>query len=151
MMRQSGADAGLEVRLRTLRILWGIFLTTVGLYVLVTVFARPSEEVLREGGRDNPALLMILAVAGLSTVSISFVVKRHFYGRAAERQDPAVFHQGFILAIVLCETAVLFGLVGLFITWNTYAYLLFVLGALGMLLHFPRREQLLAAYFKKNG
>jgi len=89
MMNQSGGDAGLEVRLRTLRILWAVFLTTVGLYLLVSVFSRPSAVDIAEGEHDNPTLLMALAVAGLSTVAISFVLKRSFYARAAERRDPA--------------------------------------------------------------
>lgn len=150
MMNQSGADAGLEVRLRTLRILWAVFLTTVGLYVLVTISARPSADELAEGGRDNPALLMALAVAGLSTVAISFVLKGRFYARAAERGDPAQLQQGFIIAVVLCETCVLLGMVGLFVTWNSYAYALFVLGALGIALHFPRREDVAATYYKRQ-
>jgi len=38
--------------------------------------------------------------------------------------------------------------VGVFTTWNDYAYGLFVLGALGEALHFPRREQVGAAFQK---
>ena len=37
---------------------------------------------------------------------------------------------------------------GLFVTHNRYAYALLALGALGQLLHFPRRDQLTAAYRK---
>jgi F0F1-type ATP synthase membrane subunit c/vacuolar-type H+-ATPase subunit K len=151
MMNQSEADAGFAARLRTLRILWGAYLITVCLFVLVNYLARPSADVLAKGGRDNPPLLYGLAVAGLSMVIMSFVVKGGFYRKAAEQRQSAHLQTGFILAMVLCETAVLFGLVGLFITWNRFAYLLFVLGALGMILHFPRREQLLAAYYKTNG
>ncbi len=149
MMNQSGGDPGLEVRLRTLRILWAVFLTTVGLYLLVSVFSRPSAVNIAEGGHDNPTLLMALAVAGLSTVAISFVLKRSFYARAAERRDPAQLQQGFIIALVLRETCALFGLVGLFATWNSYAYALFALGALGIALHFPRRDDVAATYYKQ--
>ena len=55
---------------------------------------------------------------------------------------------GFILALALCEVAALMGMVALFVTLSKYAYLLFALGALGMLLHFPRREQVEAAFGK---
>jgi F0F1-type ATP synthase membrane subunit c/vacuolar-type H+-ATPase subunit K len=140
-------DAGLDVRLRTLRILWGAFLTTIGLYVLVTVFAVPWKDAAEEG-RDNQTLLVAFAVMGFLSVAASFALKRHFYSHAAERREPARFQTGFILALVFCEFAVLLGLVGLFVTLNRYAYALFVLGALGQLLHFPRRDQLAAAYGK---
>jgi hypothetical protein len=43
------------------------------------------------------------------------------------------------------------GLVGVFTTWNDYAYALFALGALGEALHFPTREQVLSAYYKSAG
>jgi F0F1-type ATP synthase membrane subunit c/vacuolar-type H+-ATPase subunit K len=144
---QSGQDAGLEVRLRTMRILWAAFLITIGLYALVTVFAAPWKNAAEEG-RDNPTLLAAFAVMGFLSVAASFVLKRHFYAHAAEQSSPAKFQTGFIVAEVFCEFAVLLGLVGLFVTLNRYAYALFVLGALGQLLHFPRRDQLAAAYRK---
>lgn len=145
---QSGADAGLDVRLRTMRILWVVFLVTIGLYALVTVFARPSQEILSERRQENPPLLLALGALGLSLVVLSFVIKRLYYRKAAEQLSPPQFQTGFIIAEVLCESCALFGLLGLFITWNDYAYALFVLGALGQLLHFPQRDQLAAAYKK---
>jgi F0F1-type ATP synthase membrane subunit c/vacuolar-type H+-ATPase subunit K len=145
---QSGADAELELRLRTLRILWGALLTTIGLYALITVFALPSRDALEEG-RDNPTLLMAFAVMSFMSVAASFVLKRHFYGHAVERGEPAQFQIGFIFALAFCEVSALLGLMGLFITHNSYAYALFVLGALGQLLHFPRRDQVAATYRKR--
>jgi F0F1-type ATP synthase membrane subunit c/vacuolar-type H+-ATPase subunit K len=146
---QPAADGGLDARLRTMRILWAVFLITIGLYALVTVFARPSQEVVLERrGEDNQTMLVALGALGLSLVILSFVVKRIYYRKAAEQQSPPQFQTGFIIAEVLCESCVLFGLVALFVTWNDYAYALFVLGALGQLLHFPRRDELAAAYRK---
>jgi F0F1-type ATP synthase membrane subunit c/vacuolar-type H+-ATPase subunit K len=140
-------DAGFEARLRTLRILWVMFLITIGLFVLVTRLARPHEEtVARMAAQDNTLILPVLAVVALASVAVSFVMRANFYRRAAEQQQPALLQTGFVVAIVLCEAAALLGLVGLFTTWNNYAYGLFALGALGELLHFPSREQLLSAY-----
>jgi F0F1-type ATP synthase membrane subunit c/vacuolar-type H+-ATPase subunit K len=145
--KQPGQDARLEFRLRTMRILWGAFLMTIVLYALVTVFAVPWKDA-GEEGRANPTLLLAFAVMGFLSVAASFVLKRHFYAHAAERREPARLQTGFIIALVFCEFAVLLGLAGLFVTVNRYAYALFVLGALGQLLHFPRREDLAAAYGK---
>ena len=151
MMNNPAAEAGLDLRLRTMRILWALFLITIGLFVLVTRFARPDDETRAEIERGDPTLLIVLAVIGLSTVVASFVLKAGFYRRAAEQQRPELLQSGFIVAMVFCEVAVLLGLVGLFITWNDYAYLLFALGALGEALHFPRREQAQAAYNRRVG
>jgi F0F1-type ATP synthase membrane subunit c/vacuolar-type H+-ATPase subunit K len=134
-----------------MRFLWAVFLTAVGLFFLVTRLSRPDDETVAEMGGGNTTLLFVLAAVALSSVVASFVLKASFYRRAAEQRQPAVLQQGFIVAMVLCEAAVLLGLVGVFITWNDYAYLLFALGALGEALHFPRREQVLAAYYKPVG
>lgn len=144
------SDAGPEVRLRTMRILWAAFLMAVGLFFLVTRLSRPDDETVAELGGGNPTILLVLGVAALSTVVASFVLKANFYKRAAEQQQPMTLQQGFIIALALCEAAVLLGLVGVFTTWNNYAYLLFVLGGLGEALHFPRRAQVLSAYYKQT-
>ena len=144
---RSGQDAGLDLRLRTLRILWGAFLMTIVLYVLITVFAAPWKDAAEEG-RDDLTLLLAFAVMGFLAVAASFVLKRHFYVHAVEQTNPDKFQIGFIAALVFCEFSALLGLVGLFVTHNRYAYALFVLGALGQLLHFPSRDQLAATYKK---
>ena len=136
-----------EVQLRTLRILWAVFLTCVGLFVLFTRLARPADPP-DEAGGGLPTLLYLLAALALSAVAASFVLKAGLYRRAAERRQPALTQAGFTLAMALCESAVLFGLVGVFVTRNDASYLLFALGALGMLLHFPRREQVEAPFHK---
>jgi len=147
MMNQPAAGAGPEAYLRVTRILWGAFLAGVGLFVLVTVVTRPSE-LPDEMGRGFDPLLYVLAALAVATVAASFFVKSGFYRRAAEQRLPALVQTGFILAMALCESGVLFGLAGVFVTRNDAAYLLFALGALGMVLHFPRREQVEAAFQK---
>lgn len=132
-----------------MRILWAAFLMAVGLFVLVTRLARPDDETIAEMDGGDTTLLYVMAALALSSVIASFVLKAVFYRRAAEQQQPGVLQTGFIIAMALCESAVLFGLVGVFMTWNNYAYLLFALGALGEVLHFPRREQLMSAYYKQ--
>ncbi|HEX8189048.1 MAG TPA: hypothetical protein VF586_11895 [Pyrinomonadaceae bacterium] len=144
----AGPDPGPDARLRVMRMVWAGFLITVGLFVLVTRFARPGAEARAETAVGNATVLYVLAGLALSSVAASFALKSVFYKRAAEQQKPDVLQTGFILALALCESAVLFGLAGLFITWDDYAYGLFALGALGEALHFPRREQVTPAYFK---
>jgi hypothetical protein len=132
-----------------MRILWAMFLITVGLFILFTRFARPDDETIAEMDGGNTTLLYVLAAVALSSVVVSFVLKANLYKRAAERQQPEQLQSGFIAAMVCCEAAALIGLVGLFMTWNDYAYGLFALGALGEALHFPRREQVMSAYFRR--
>lgn len=142
-------EMGLETRLLALRIIWGSFLTTIGLYVLVCFMVSGSR--IRPGGdADSPRLLAALAGAALASVALSFPLKGRFYARAAGRGEPSGVQTGFIIAEALCEVAVLLGMVGVFATHNSYAFALFALGALSQLLHFPRRDQLAAAYGKAS-
>ncbi len=144
MTKRPDRDMGADARLRTLRILWAVFLVNVGLMALVSYFGRPETE----GAEGVPPLLYGLAAVALSSVAASFFLKASYYRRAAERQEPAQLQTGFIVALALCEASVLLGLVGLFATGCDYAYGLFALGALGIVLHFPSREQVFASYFK---
>jgi hypothetical protein len=148
MMNQPVIDAGLETRLRTMRFLWVMWLATIGLFTIVSYASRPPGGWRRWDAGEHPTLLYGLAAAGFSTAVVSFVVKRIFFKRAAEAGQPAQAQTGFILALVLCEASALFGLVGLFATHDSSAYALFALGALGMVLHFPARGPLEAAYHK---
>ena len=132
-----------------MRILWVAFLICVALFALVTWVTRPSE-LPDEPGRGLHPLLYALAALAVSTVAASFPVKAAFYRRAAEHGQPALTQAGLTVAMALCESAVLFGLVGVFVTRNDAAYLLFALGAVGMLLHYPRREQVEAAFHKSS-
>ena len=149
MLNQPATDAGLELRLRMLRILWAAFLVCVGLFFLVTRFTRPTDLPTEVSGGLSP-LLYVLAVVALILVVASFALKGIFYKRAAEHQQPMLTQAGFTLAMALCESGVLLGMVGIFVTRNDAAYLIFALGALGMLLHFPRREQVEAAFYNST-
>jgi len=147
-----------ETRLRTMRILWAVFIITVGLHAMVAYFARSSESddwPTAAAAAESPGigasaggfsvLIIVLFALGLSTVVASFLVKQAFSQRAVREQSPAVLQTGFILSLVLCEVAGLFGFVGLFADGNPAAWLLFVVAAAGMVLHFPRREDVEAA------
>ena len=83
-------------------------------------------------------------------VVISFVVKRIFLAQSVERQELRLVQTGLIVALVMCETSAIFGLVDLFATGHRYYFLLMIVGALGILAHFPRRDHLLAATYKKH-
>lgn len=145
MMNQNAEGAGVEKRLRTMRILWAVFLVTVGLLALVPYLALGDRE---EGdavfAADFPAVYVFLA-AGLALVAASFVAKRSFFAKAERERRVEPVQTGLIIALALCEMAAQLGLAALFLLADSDAYYLFALAAVGQLLHFPRREPLLAA------
>ena len=150
MMNRSEIESGVDTRLRTMRILWAAFVASVGLYALVAYLAAPVNEAGGAGGEESPLIYIFFAL-GLSSIAASYLLRQNFYGKAERERQPALVQTGLIVALALCEVAALLGLVALFALGNPLAYSLFVLAVVGQLLHFPRRDQLLAASHKTAG
>lgn len=132
-----------ELRIRTLRILWlGFFLSMI-VYFGISRYIGPRENI-----EPNQTASLILAVIALSTTLASFVIKSKLIARAIELQQVPLVQQAYVLAWALNEAAALFGLLDFFMTDNRYYYVPFIVGALGLLLHFPRREHVVNAWAK---
>ena len=144
--------AALEARLRVMRIIWAVFFAAVWLYALIGYVAGPmsgAETGAAAGERISQGppsfLLPLLVIIGVAAVLASIVVRRAHARRAEAERRPDVLQTGMVVAVALCEAAALCGLVGLFVTGDSYSYVLFVVSSAGLALHFPRRARLLAA------
>lgn len=146
-IKPDGAAATLDERLRVMRIVWAALLLAVGFYALVAYFVDPPTDVERRANGEAATawLLPLLVILGAALVLVSIVVKRAYARRAEAERRPELLQTGLIVGAALCDAAALFGFVGLFVTGDRYAYVLFVVGAVGILLHFPARDRLLAA------
>ena len=133
--------SGVEKRHRTMLILWSAFVLTVGFYFLVALFVESAVG----GAGGDPVLVWALLGVALTMVAASVVLGKRFLARSVERQDPALVQTGLIVGLALCEAAALFGLVARLLTGTSYYYLFFVIAIIGMALHRPRRDDLLAA------
>lgn len=138
------AEANVDTRYRTMLILWFAFLSTIGMYFVISQFIqRPEVE-----NAQNKMLTLALSAMGTFVVLISLALKRNFLKQSVEKQQVGLVQTGFIIAIAMCEAGALFGLLDLLLTGNRYYFLLLVISAIVMVLHFPRRDQLLAASYK---
>lgn len=140
----SSIERRIGARYQILLILWVAQLMALVAFFLLAVF------IFQEKKAGDPLLVWILTGAGVLVVAISFAVKQKLFAQAVEKQSLAMVQQGQIVAIALCEAAGLFGLAARAITGSPYSYLLFGIAALGILLHFPRRESLMAASFNNR-
>ena len=86
---------------------------------------------------------MVTALIALSAclVVASFAVKARLRGQAHVERKPELDRTAFILALVLCEAAALLGLVARFTTGSPHYYVSLLIGFVGILLHYPKREQ----------
>lgn len=98
---------------------------------------------------DNSVLAIVLLILGTSSVILSFVVKQSFLTKSVATQDLKLVQQAYIVALALCESAGLVGLLIHFATGSIYYYAAFGIGMIGILLHFPKKQHLLDATFKQ--
>jgi hypothetical protein len=140
-----GAKAGdinVEARYRTMLTLWLALLASVGLYFFLTLMIeRPAT------GDDN-MLFWVFLTASVMPLVISFLLKHKLLAKSVAEQRPELVQSAMILALGLSEMVALFGLLVFFTTGTHYYYLFFIISAAFMLLHMPRKDQLLAASYK---
>lgn len=142
-MTPNNTQENVELRLRTMRTLWmGMILSILGYFVL-TLFAGRSEDL-----EPNPTLSLILLAVAASAALVSFPLKSKLLNRAIEQKQVPMVQQAYIVAWAITEVGGLLGVLDFFMTGNRYYYLLFIIAALGQLLHFPRREHVLNAWAK---
>ena len=127
-----------------MRMLWIAMIMSIGFYYAFTFFA-----VRREGVEPNITLFFVLVGIALSTTLISFPIKNKLINQAIEQQHVPLVQQAYIVAWALSEIPALLGLVDYFLTGNRYFYVLFLIAVLAQLAHFPRREHVINASFKR--
>jgi hypothetical protein len=136
----------LDARRRTLLLIWAAMLLSLGLYAALALLVRTAGG---EAGAANDAVGLALLAAGGAAVLASFVVRQRLLSRAAGEQRPELVTTAYILGFALSEAAGVAGLVSAFVGGGFF-YLLFVASAVGLLLHFPRRDDLLAAAYEEG-
>jgi len=136
----------LDARHRTMIILWAALVLSLGFYFAIILFAQKPET----DDTQSRALTFALTAAGVFLVIISFALKQKFVAQAETKQEPALLQTGLIIALAFCESAALLGLFDFFTTGNHYFFVNFIVALVGMLLHFPRREQLAVASYRRQ-
>ncbi len=135
-----------ETRQRSLFTLWFALCLSIGLYLMVTLFAMTPRQ---EPG--SKLLSFVFAAVATLAVILSFPLKQKLLRRSVEKQDPAAVQTAFTLAWAMCEVSALLGIVEYSVVGTRDYLALFLLAAVGMILHFPTRKHLLNATYKHQG
>ncbi|MFY9619349.1 MAG: hypothetical protein WAM70_14270 [Pyrinomonadaceae bacterium] len=136
-------EPGVELRHRNILIIWAAILMLVPMYLVLTWMTSVPPD------PEKSTLSLMLIGLSIVPVAISFLVKQKLLAKAAEVQKPELVQQAYVVAFVACEAALLLGLVTYFVTGSPYYVAAIAIGALGILLHFPRKQHLLDATFKR--
>jgi hypothetical protein len=142
----------IEQSYKTLAMIWFALLFSQFMFLLVIFLSKPevyrfdfSKPVLGE----NAAVILAFAALAITNFVLSFVMKKRSYEQAIAERQIAYVQTGLILACAFCEAITLLGMVLAIIFTYQYFFAWFVLGIAGILLHFPRRADVIAASYKK--
>lgn len=143
-----------EFQHRTSLILWSAFLMAQSTFIFILYFAKPELfkfDFTQPLMGENFAVVAIFGFMAIFNLFISLFLKFQSVERAVEEQQPKLLQQGLIIGCAFCESVSIFGLVLAFAFNYQYFFLWFILGTLGMLLHYPKRQNFHEASFKKLG
>src|ERR1044071_1266896 len=145
-MNQNNPQADIELRIRTMRMVWISLFFSLGGFVVITILQKRSEDI-----TPNPTLSLIFLLLGASTTLISFLIRSRLLSRAVDQQQVTLVQQAYIVGWAINEVTALLGVIDFFVTGHRHYYLLLIVSALGLLLQFPRREPVVNAAFKSTG
>ena len=128
-----------------MRIVWMGLLMSVVIYYAITFFvARPKDLA------PNPTMSIALICVAMLAVLSSFLIKNKLLSKAEEQHNPGLVQQAYVVTWAITEVAALLGLLDFFTTADRYHHALFLIAAVGLLFHFPRREPVVNAAFKSS-
>jgi len=119
---------------------------------MVLYFAKPE---LFRFDFSKPLLgenLIVVAIFGMMAIMNLFIglfLRAQAVQRAIDEQKPSILQTGLILGLAFCESLSILGLVLAFAFNYQYFFLWFILAIIGMLLHYPKRQNYHDASFKK--
>lgn len=116
-------------------IIWAVMVCAAGVYFVLPHLLSPSSTV------DSPAMVNASVVLACVLTGVSFAVKAAIQARARETNKPGLRRAALVLALILCEAAVILGL-AVWLAAGSPRYIWpMAAGSAGLLLHFPRHEE----------
>jgi hypothetical protein len=119
---------------------------SVGSIFVITPILQPPPA-------EQSAMTLTMVFAAISAIFflLSFVLKGRLLAQSVREQRPELVQSAMILAVALCEPIALLGMMAYLTTGTRYYYIFFIVSVIGILLHMPRRNQLLAASYEGQG
>jgi hypothetical protein len=142
MINPQQVEFQVEARHKVFLILWFALLVSVMTLLVLALVAGGK-------GLPNPTLSYALLGVGSAIVLVSFLLKQTLAQKAITNNDIAALQSAQIIALALCESAAVFGVLDRFLTGSQTSWCLFAIAAIGILLHFPKKEQIRAALYKQ--
>jgi hypothetical protein len=146
MQSIGGKAAKIDSRFRIMLILWFAFLMSIGfLFVLTLIMRNPQRP-----ESDSTVYTWTISMIGTIAAVVSILAKKYMINQAIKKQDMLVVFTGHIVAFGLTESAAVFALLLYMMTPGRAYIFLFIISAIVMLVHYPRRMHLMDASYKRQ-
>ena len=140
--------SNLRVKYQTLVALWGALLVSQIIFLIIVYSVKPDLFTLdftQPFLGKHPIVTILFATVAIAVFVLSFLLRNQHMRRAVRDQDTSCVQTGLLLGCALSEISSMLGLVLAFVFDYQYFFAWIALGMIGVLLHFPRRTNLLAA------
>ena len=140
--------ANMKVKYETLVIIWGALLASQALFLLLIYILKPELFVFDLSQPflgKHPIVIVLFAIAAIVVFVLSFILRNQHIRRSVIDQDASCLQTGLVLGCALSEISSVLGIVLALVFDYPYFFLWIALGIVGVLCHFPRRNNLLAA------
>ena len=151
MLNDSNNSVNIGEAHKTMTIIWFAMLMSQFMFLVVIFFAKPEVyrfDSAKLFGGEGFILLPVLGILGIILFGMSFVFRRNYTNQGINTQNIGILQTGMILGCAFSEAITLFGVVIAFVTGSPLFLLWFALGILGIVLSFPKRDNLIAATYK---
>ncbi len=142
-----------EFQYRTSMVLWSAFLIAQSTFFLILYTTKPELFKFDFSQPFLGANFVVVAIFGLIAIMnlfISLFLRFQAVQNAIDEQQPKLLQTGLIVGCAFCESISILGLV-LGVAFNyPYFFAWFFLGTIGMLFHFPKRQNFRDASFKQT-
>ena len=146
-------NTNIEPLYRTNVILWVAFLMSQFIFLVLIFFAKKelfSFDFTQPILSKEPIAVLIIGMIAIFNFALSIYMKSQMTQEAIDTQKPAAVQSAQILAYALCESISIFSIVLAFMFDYAYFFVFFALAILGIILHFPKRDNFIAAAYKNN-
>lgn len=142
-----------KIEYRTLVAIWFALLMSQVLFFVLIWFVKPELVSIRYFSADSfrdvlgtqPLITLVFAGSALIFFVLSQAIARQHMRRAIRDHDAGCIQTGLVIGCALSEISSILGVILALLFNYPYFYLWIALGALGILMNFPRRSNLNAA------
>ena len=140
----------ITVKYQNLIVIWFALLMSQAVFVVAAWFIKPGLARFDTSTpflTDKPAIVLAFSASAIIFFGLGLILGRQHNARALRDRDATCMQTGLMLGCALSEIPSILGLILALAFDYPFYYLWILLGAFGVLLHFPRKGNLDAANY----